>query len=72
MVGFRFWLDRWCGSMSLKEEFPSLFTIAASKEAWMREVWSGTGEGGSWAPGFSTHFNDWELEDVNTFMSRLH
>ena len=28
-----FWLDRWCGDVSLRIEFPSLFATAASKEA---------------------------------------
>ena len=28
-----FWADKWCGNLPLREAFPSLFSIAASKEA---------------------------------------
>ena len=42
-----FWLDSRCGDVPLKEEVPSLFAIAASKEAWVGEAWYGLVEGGS-------------------------
>ena len=47
------------------EDFPSLFALATSKEAWVNEVWTTVGEReGSWSPRFNKPFNDWELEEV--------
>jgi hypothetical protein len=28
----RFWHDRWCGDVALKEAFPNLFDIARAKD----------------------------------------
>ena len=67
----KFWEDRWCGEEPLKVAFPTLFAIATSKEAWVAEVWDGSLEAGGWAPCFSSAFNDWELEEVERFLSRL-
>ncbi|RVW24851.1 hypothetical protein CK203_105114 [Vitis vinifera] len=42
----RFWKDKWCGTTPLCEDFPSLFALATSKEAWVNEVWTVAGKGG--------------------------
>ena len=42
----RFWKDKWHGNDSLYNSFPSLFSIVASKEAWVAYVWNLLGEGG--------------------------
>ena len=47
------------------------FAIAASKEAWVEEAWSGSIEGGCWAPRFLRPFNDWELEELESLLFRL-
>ena len=64
----RFWEDRWCGEETLKVVFPTLFTIATSKEAWVADVWDGPLELGCSAPRFVRAFNDWELEEVERFL----
>jgi hypothetical protein len=33
----RFWHDVWCSDQLLKHVFPSLFSIARYKEAWVKE-----------------------------------
>ena len=38
----RFWQDRWCRDEPLRDAFPSLFAIAASKEALRGGVWDGS------------------------------
>ena len=64
-----FWKDKWCGISPLCEAFPSLFTIAMSKEAWVNEVWTTEGERrGSWTPTFNKSFNDWEMEEVGRLL----
>ncbi|RVW17151.1 Serine protease SPPA, chloroplastic [Vitis vinifera] len=68
----RFWKDKWCGTSPLSEAFPSLFSIATSKEAWVNEVWTAEGERrGSWTPTFNRPFNDWELEEVGRLLRCL-
>ncbi|RVW61463.1 putative ribonuclease H protein [Vitis vinifera] len=68
----RFWKDKWCGTSPLSEAFPSLFSIASSKEAWVNEVWTAEGDRrGSWTPTFNRPFNDWELEEVGRLLRCL-
>ncbi|RVX13433.1 hypothetical protein CK203_021086 [Vitis vinifera] len=67
-----FWKDKWCGISPLCEAFPSLFTIATSKETWVNEVWTTEGERrGSWTPTFNKSFNDWEMEEVGRLLCCL-
>ena len=35
----RFWKDKWCGIDPLRDSFPSLFSLACSKDAWVEDVW---------------------------------
>ena len=36
----RFWKDKWCGTSPLFDSFPSLFDLAAAKEAWVSDLWT--------------------------------
>ncbi|RVW37191.1 Mitochondrial carrier protein MTM1 [Vitis vinifera] len=54
-----------------RTSFPSLFVLVASKGAWVEEVWSASFDGGCWAPCFSKHLNDWEMDIVEWFLLRL-
>ena len=56
------WKDKWCGNIALCDSFPSLYAVAAFKEAWLVELWDSSGEEGGWSPRFSRPFNDWEVE----------
>ena len=58
----RFWEDTWCGQEPLCSSFPSLFAIAASKDAWVSELWCGPEHGEGWNPLFTRLLNDWEVE----------
>ena len=40
-----FWKDAWCGDTPLWVSFPSLFALADPKEAWVKDVRSGTAKG---------------------------
>ncbi|RVW94842.1 putative ribonuclease H protein [Vitis vinifera] len=59
----KFWKDIWCGDEPLCVSFPSLFALAVSKDAWVKDVWRCNEGVGSWSPLFSRPFNDWELEE---------
>ncbi|RVW49843.1 Glycoprotein 3-alpha-L-fucosyltransferase A [Vitis vinifera] len=67
----KFWKDIWCGDEPLCVSFPSLFALAVSKDAWVKDVWRCNEGGGSWSPLFSRPFNDWELEEVCSFFVAL-
>ena len=66
----KFWKDRWCGDSPLCVSFPTLFALAVSKDAWVKDVWSST-EGGGLEPVFSRPFNDWEVDEVHRFFLGL-
>ena len=36
----KFWKDRWYGNGPLCASFPSLYTLASSKEAWVVDLWN--------------------------------
>ena len=67
----RFWKDIWCGNISLCEAFPSLYDLVVSKDAWVADCWDSTGEEGGWNPCFLRPFNDWEMEEVERFISTI-
>ena len=67
----RFWKDNWFGALPFCVSFPSLFALAVSKDAWVNDVWSSTNGGGSWSLLFFRPFNDWEVDEVDRFLSSL-
>ena len=67
-----FWKDVWCCEEALCLAFPSLFNLAAQKDAMAAKLWDrNRGEGG-WNPIFLRSFNDWEMEEVERFWQVLH
>ena len=59
------------GDEPLCVSFFFLFAIASSKEKWVMDLWNQSNERGCWTPSFSRHLNDWEIEIVGHFFSRL-
>lgn len=35
----KFWVDNWCGSISLRARFPRLFDVARNKDAYVKDYW---------------------------------
>ena len=64
----RFWKDPWCGGTALCNAFPTLFNLAALKDATVAEVWDSTRVDGGWSLVFQRPFNDWEMEEVERFL----
>ena len=52
--------------------FPTLFNLAAHKDARVADVWDSSREEGGWSPVFLIPFNDWEVEEVERFLHFLH
>ncbi|RVW30273.1 putative glucose-6-phosphate 1-epimerase [Vitis vinifera] len=52
--------DKRCSDELLCISFASLFALATSKEAWVRDVWNLSADGGCWEPCFSMRLNNWE------------
>ncbi|RVW90819.1 putative ribonuclease H protein [Vitis vinifera] len=67
----KFWKDLWCENQSLEEAFPTLFNLSVNKDSWVAEAWEEDGVGGSWAPRFNRHLNDWEVGEVESLLGKL-
>ena len=61
----------WCGDTPLCTSIPSLFALAVTKEAWVRDYWSNPEEGEGWNPLFTRSFNDREMEEAERLLRRL-
>ena len=66
-----FWKHKWRDDEALYVSFPYLVALIASKEAQVAYVWDSTIEDGNWNPSFSKPFNDWEVDIVKSFLSRI-
>ena len=67
-----FWHDTWCDNQPLKHTFPSLFSIARYKEAWVKDnfIWrNGVVE---WNVIFVCAVQDWELDVISSFFEMLY
>ncbi|RVW18195.1 Transposon TX1 uncharacterized 149 kDa protein [Vitis vinifera] len=67
----KFWKDLWCENQSLEEAFPTLFNLSINKDRWVAEAWEEDRVGGSWAPRFNRHLNDWEVGEVESLLGKL-
>ena len=67
-----FWKDVWCGEEALCSRYPSLFNFALNKEAKIADIWDRDRGVGSWSPNFLRPLNDWEIEEVASFLHTLH
>ena len=68
----RFWKDVWCGEEALCSSFPFMFSLAMQKDAMVSYLWNHVREEGGWAPTFVRPLNDWEMEEVGSFLSFIH
>ena len=48
-----------------------MFALATFKGTWVKDVWIFTEGGGSWSLHFSRPFNDWEMDEVHSFLLGL-
>ncbi|RVW16104.1 hypothetical protein CK203_079054 [Vitis vinifera] len=52
--------------------FPSLYSLASSRDTWVAQLWDQSEDLGHWNPVFTRLNNDWEMEEVEAFFKRLH
>ena len=67
----RFWKDAWSGEEALSISYPSLFALAANKEASVADVWEPSKEGGGCTPCFVRPFNDWEVKEIQNLLQAI-
>jgi hypothetical protein len=67
----RLWHYRWCGDVILKDSFPALYACASNKAATINEVLVRDNGRVDWQVTFVRNFNDWELDDVASFLGLL-
>ena len=63
--------DAWSGEEAFSISYPSLFALAANKEASVTDVWEPSREGGGWTPCFVRLFNDWEVEEIQNLFQAI-
>jgi hypothetical protein len=68
----RFWHDVWCSDQPLKHVFPSLFSIARYKEAWVKENFIWRNGNVEWNVNFVRSVQDWEVDVVSSFFEKLY
>ncbi|RVX00231.1 hypothetical protein CK203_026685 [Vitis vinifera] len=56
----------------LWKSFSKIVLSCLLKDAWVAQLWDQFGNLGYWNPVFTRLNNDWEMEEVETFFSRLH
>ena len=67
----KFWKDLWYDNQSLEEAFPTLFNLSVNKDSWVAKAWEENEVGGSWAPRFNRHLNDWQVGEVESLLGKL-
>ena len=67
------WHDRWCGDVLLKDSFPFpvLYACASNNAATISEVLVRENGWVDWRVTFVCNFNDWELDNVASFLGLL-
>ena len=49
-----------------------MFILVVQKDAMVANLWNSFREDGGWSPTFLRSFNDWEMEEVERFLSSIH
>ncbi|CAL5365331.1 unnamed protein product [Camellia sinensis] len=60
-----FWTDRWFNDMSLRSEFPRLFSLSVEKEGSLQFFYHRKGPGSDWKLAFRRSLLAWEEEEVH-------
>ncbi|XP_059657206.1 uncharacterized protein LOC132303802 [Cornus florida] len=68
----RFWEDLWCGEQPLSCAFPSLFSIAVDKHAYVVDCYRLDSSEIIWDVLFRRSFQDWEMDEVCAFLDLLY
>ncbi|XP_028079847.1 uncharacterized protein LOC114281552 [Camellia sinensis] len=67
----RFWHDKWCGDIYLKEEFPRLFGLSNEKESSLKDLAVNTTASQNWLLNFRRLLFEWENEELLRLIKSL-
>ena len=68
----KFWHDRWCGVLCLKDAYPKLFTISRTRDASMADPMSFRNSLLQCDMTFTRSVQDWELESLSSFLELIY
>ncbi|KAG5620121.1 hypothetical protein H5410_005339 [Solanum commersonii] len=63
----RFWKDNWHEVGIMEPVFPDIFNLVLHQQYTIAEMWTSAG----WSLNFRRHCNDWEVQRVADFLSKL-
>lgn len=69
--GMSFWEDKWCGEVSLRVAFPSVFSLPADPRARVADYLEERNGSPVWHAILRRPAFDWELRDIEAFLGRL-
>lgn len=67
----KFWFDKWCGNICLKDEFPSLYRLSTNKEDTLPLFYDKRSSSGNWSLSFRRTPYEWELVQITRLYSAL-
>lgn len=67
----RFWHDRWCGEVALKDSFPRLYMVARDRDGVVVTAMEWVGDVLMWGPSFRRALRDEEEGDLTTLLGML-
>lgn len=68
----RFWRDVWCGACALDRPFPTLYRIAANRDALAADVRLFSHGSYQWNILFNRDLHDWELSTISDFFKLIY
>jgi hypothetical protein len=71
-VSVKFWLDPWCGEVTIRDWFSKLYRIASNADASMPDLLTFGGTSFHWYVSFIHAIQDWELESITLFMGWIY
>lgn len=67
----KFWVDKWCDNLCLKDEFPLLYRLAGEKGETLAAMLERKEDAGEWVFQFKRELHDWESMEAIRLKNQL-